>query len=97
MTKDQIIATLQAHQPELRHMGVVSLSLFGSVARNEAGPESDVDLFFDYDDPRFSLIELIKVQEKVADILGTEVDVTTRDSLHPMLRSDIESSAITVF
>ena len=73
------------------------LFLFGSVARNEAGPESDVDLFFDTDNPRFSLIELVDVQERVNAILGVASDVMTRASLHPMLRQRIEAEALRVF
>ncbi len=77
--------------------GRSQLYLFGSVARREAGPDSDVDLFFDTDNPRFSLIELVDVQEQVSDILGTETDVMTRASLHPMLRRQIEAEAVRVF
>jgi predicted nucleotidyltransferase len=68
-----------------------------SVARGEAGPDSDVDLFFDTDNPRFSLFELVDVQDRVSDILGTESDVMTRASLHPMLRQQIEAEALRVF
>jgi predicted nucleotidyltransferase len=71
--------------------------LFGSVARQESKPDSDVDLFFDTNNPRFSLIELVDVQEKVSDILGAETDVMTRASLHPMLRTRIEAEALRVF
>jgi predicted nucleotidyltransferase len=44
MERDKVIATLRAHEPELRAAGVVRLSLFGSTARNESGAASDVDL-----------------------------------------------------
>jgi hypothetical protein len=97
MKKHEVINKLRDRESELKSLGISSLLLFGSVARNDASPASDVDLFFDYDNPRFSLIDLIKVQERLASILGTEVDVTTRSSLHPLLRPDIEASAIRVF
>jgi len=72
---------------------VAALYLFGSTARGD----SDVDLFFEYDNPNFSLIELVRVKDRVRTILGVRADVMTRDSLHPMLRERIEASAIRVF
>jgi hypothetical protein len=97
MDRDDVIATLRAHEADLHRAGVARLYLFGSVARREARPDSDVDLFFDTDNPRFSLIELVDVQEQVKDILGAETDVMTRASLHPMLRPRIEAEALRVF
>jgi uncharacterized protein len=66
-------------------------------ARGEAGPASDVDLFFDYEKGSFSLFDLMDVQERTSDILGRKADVMTRDSIHKMLRSGIETSALKVF
>jgi len=97
MHRDHVLATLSAHEADLHRAGVARLYLFGSVARQEARPDSDVDLFFDTDNPRFSLIELVDVQEQVKDILGAETDVMTRASLHPMLRPRIEAEALRVF
>ena len=97
MDRDQAIETLRAHEADLHRAGVARLYLFGSVARREARPDSDVDLFFDTDNPRFSLIELVDVQEQVSDILGAQTDVMTRASLHPMLRPRIEAEALRVF
>jgi uncharacterized protein len=66
--------------------------------RDEATPESDLDLFVDYDPTKkFSLVDLVGIKLLLEDALGMEVDVTTRDSLHPMLRKDIEQSALRVF
>lgn len=97
MNREQVIATLRSHEAELRRCGVARLFLFGSVAQAQARPDSDVDLFFETDDPRFSLIELVDVQGRVAAILNAESDVMTRASLHPMLRPRIEAEAIRVF
>src|ERR1700720_4216881 len=97
MDREHVIATFRAHEAELHRFGVARLYLFGSVARQEARSDSDVDLFFDTDNPRFSLIELVDVQDRVSDILGTETDVMTRASLHPMLRHKIEGEALRVF
>jgi predicted nucleotidyltransferase len=97
MERGRVVARLQEHEGELRRAGMTSLYLFGSTARDAAGTDSDVDLFFDHDDPRFSLIELVRLQRQVARILGVDADVMTRDSLHPMLKRRIEASAIRVF
>jgi uncharacterized protein len=97
MDTDKVIDTLRGHEADLHWAGVARLYLFGSVARREARPESDVDLFFDTDNPRFSLIELVYVQQRVCEILGAETDVMTRASIHPMLRDRIEAEAIRVF
>ena len=78
--------------------GATSLYLFGSVARDESSAGSDLDLFVDYDrDGKFNAFDLVGIKQYLEQNLGTEVDVTTRDSLHPMLRADIEKSAIRVF
>lgn len=97
MDREQVMAALRAHEAELHRFGVAHLYLFGSVARKQARADSDVDLFFDTDNPRFSLIELVDIQEQVSRILGTESDVMTRASLHPMLRPRIEAEALLVF
>jgi predicted nucleotidyltransferase len=97
MDREAAVTKLRRHARELRAEGVRTLYLFGSTARNQARATSDVDLFFDYDDPRFSLVELVRVKDRISAILGVDADVMTRDSLHPMLRERIEASAIRVF
>jgi len=97
MDREQVISSLRAHEPVLHRYGVFRLYLFGSVARKQARPDSDVDLFFDTDNPRFSLIDLVDVQERITAILGVESDVMTRASLHPLLRPQIEAEAMRVF
>jgi hypothetical protein len=95
--QETAVAELRRHADQLRGEGVTALYLFGSTARGEARDGSDVDLFFDYSDPKFSLIELVRVKDRVSAILGVEADVMTRDSLHPMLKERIEASAVRVF
>jgi predicted nucleotidyltransferase len=98
MNKHQAIARLKRHAEAIRALGATSLYLFGSVARDEAKARSDLDLFIDYDpDGKFSLLELVGIKLLLEDKLGVQVDVTTRDSLHPMLRAYIEHSAVRVF
>jgi uncharacterized protein len=98
MNRDAAIAELAARAGALRARGAASAYLFGSTVRGEARPDSDLDVFIDVEpDRRFSLIDLLKIQHFLEDELGTSVDLTTRDSLHPLLRSDIEREAVRVF
>ena len=97
MKRNAALATLRANEAELKTLGVERLYLFGSVARDEARADSDIDLFFDFNDPKFSLIELIGIQNRLSDLLRTTADVMTRGSLHPVLRANIEQSAVQVF
>lgn len=97
MHKDDVIQKLRAHEAELRAEGISHVFLFGSVARGEAGENSDVDLFFDYDDPTFSLFDLMRVKRRVRELLRTRVDAMTRKSVHPLVRQEIEAEAVQVF
>ena len=97
MQRDEAIAKLKQHEAELRRLGVEHLYLFGSTARGEAREDSDVDLFFDYERGKLGLFELMDVKEEAARILGRKADIMTRDSLHKVLRSRIEASALQVF
>lgn len=98
MHKVEAIARLKRHAEPVRALGATSLYLFGSVARGDAQPGSDLDLFIDYDrDSRFNAFDLVGIKQYLERALGVDVDVTTRDGLHPMLRSDIEKSAVRVF
>jgi uncharacterized protein len=98
MTRTEAIDQLTRHANAIKAMGATSLYLFGSIVRDEAKPDSDLDLFIDYDpDSRFSLIELVGIKLFLEERLGIETDVTTRDSLHPMMREGIERSALRIF
>jgi predicted nucleotidyltransferase len=97
MKRAAAIAMLKAHEIELKQLGVQRLYLFGSTARDEAGDNSDVDLFFDYERGVLGLYELMDVKEAAARILNCKTDIMTRDSLHKMLRRHIETTALQVF
>jgi hypothetical protein len=98
MRKQQAVSALREQSDAVRALGATSMYLFGSTARDDAGPASDLDLFVDYDrDGRFSLIELVGIKQLLERQLGVAVDVTTRDSLDPLLRDRIEASAERIF
>jgi uncharacterized protein len=97
MQRDEVIGKLKQHEADLKRLGVEHLYLFGSTARDEAREDSDVDLFFDYERGKLGLFELMDVKEETSRILGCKADIMTRDSLHKVLRSRIEASALQVF
>jgi hypothetical protein len=74
--------------PELRKAGVLKSSLFGSFARGEAGPESDVDILVEFPDDK-TMFDLIELEEKLTAALGKKVDVITYRSIHHLLRERI--------
>ncbi|SEE93580.1 hypothetical protein SAMN05444161_7956 [Rhizobiales bacterium GAS191] len=98
MRRDEVIARLREAEPALRAFGVAALYLFGSHARDEAGPDSDVDVFIDpAPDKAFGFLPFMDAYEVIQDTVGTNVDYGTRNGLHPKLRPDIEREAVRVF
>lgn len=98
MKKDEAIRQLTARADAIRALGATALYLFGSVARDEAKETSDLDLFIDYDPrSRFNALDLVGIKLFLEEDLSIPVDVTTRDSLHPILRDRIIASAERVF
>jgi len=76
-----------------RSFGVKSVYIFGSVARGEARPDSDVDVLVEYDHP-VGLFEFVRLKRRLEDILGRPVDMTTEDALKPALRESIRKEAV---
>ncbi len=98
MRPEAIRLVLQRHRAELEAQGVRSLSLFGSSARGEAGPESDIDLLADLDpEARVGLIRCIEIERRLSDMLGRKVDLISSYGLSPSLRSSIDADARQVF
>jgi predicted nucleotidyltransferase len=98
MRRREAISALKLQANAVKAFGATSLFLFGSIARDDATAASDLDLFIDYDlEGRFSLIELVGIKQHLERCLGIPVDVTTRDSLDPLLRNRIETSADRIF
>lgn len=97
MNKQRMIGKLRARRHDLEALGVKSLHLFGSRAKGTANTGSDVDLFLDFVPGRFDLFDLVAVRDMLAEDMPMGVDITTRGSLHPRLRADIERNAVRVF
>ena len=88
-----ILALLRQHKLELsRRFGVVDMALFGSAVRNQAGPDSDVDLLVTFDGPATSS-RYFGAQFYLEDLLGRPVDLVTDKALRPELRPFVEQEA----
>jgi predicted nucleotidyltransferase len=89
---------LKAHEAELRAMGVVALSLFGSVARDEAGPGSDVDVAVRLDHGRgIDLLDFAEINLKLRDLLGTKVDLISEPARKPRFQAEIDRDRVHAF
>ncbi len=90
----ELVTELTVRAAELRNeFGVTSLSLFGSVARGDPTPDSDVDLLVEFERP-IGLLRFVGLKLRLEEILGRSVDLVEPDALHPRLRDRILSEAI---
>lgn len=96
MKKEEVLAIVAAHKEELKAMGVKSLELFGSVARDEASSDSDVDFLVEFEGP-VSLFEVSAVHLFLEDTLGCSVDIGSRKYLKEHLRERVLKEAINAF
>jgi len=97
MNREQVITKLRAHEQQLKEAGILRLSLFGSTARGEAGPNSDIDLLAKFDDRRLSLLDVIGLQIQLTELLGCPVDLSEEGRLKPRIRKRVEAEAVRAF
>ena len=96
MRRAQAIALLSARLPELRRRYAVrALSVFGSVARDEASDRSDVDVLVDFVSPP-DFDGYFGLKEELEALLGTRVDLATRSMLKARIRPRVEAEAVDV-
>ena len=96
MKREQVIKLIRDRQAVLsERFHVASLTLFGSTARDEATPESDVDILVEFSQP-VGLFHFIELQQYLEDILGCQVDLGTSRSIKPYIKDRILHEAIRV-
>ncbi|MHB8993181.1 MAG: nucleotidyltransferase family protein [Chloroflexota bacterium] len=93
MRRDEALRILAEHKEAIAGFGVKSLSLFGSVARDDAGPDSDVDILVEFGRP-VGLFGFIDLNDYLEGLLGRRVDLVTPDALKARLRDRILGEAI---
>lgn len=98
MHRDQIIATLRAHEGDLRLRGVQHVALFGSVARGEATEASDIDIMLDLDPAApIGLFAYAGLKRYIAELFPGRVDVVNREALKPHLRQPALADTVYAF
>ena len=95
MELEEVRRIVDAHREELLELGVASLMVFGSVARHEEGPDSDIDMLVEFSRP-IGLLGLIRLRLFLEEQLGRRVDLGTPDSLRPMIREAALAEAVRV-
>ena len=95
MEREVVIQILRQNQAEINSFGVISLALFGSVARGDAGPDSDVDLLVEFDRP-VGLFGLIALQQRLEELLGCPVDLGTPECLKNHIRPHVMEECVYV-
>lgn len=86
---------LKRHKDDLHQRGVKSLAVFGSLARGEATPGSDIDILVEFDRP-VGLFEFIRLKLYLEELTGRRVDLVMPDALRPAMRAEILSEAVHV-
>lgn len=100
MRRDDVISRLKEAEPALRAVGVGALYLFGSHARGEASPASDVDVFVDpAPNKDFSFLPFMEAYEALQEVFDHRVELgySTRAGLSPYVRSEVEREALRMF
>lgn len=94
MTRDELLVKLRELKPWLEEQGVVNVRLFGSYARDEAGPDSDVDLLVEFSKPLGW--HVFEIERDLSRRLGVLVEMGTEDSMHRLVRKRAVPEAIHV-
>ena len=98
MNREQVIATLRAHEADLRTRGVLHAALFGSVARDEGNPDSDIDILIEIEPQApVGLFEYVGITQYLADLFPNRVDVANRSCLKALVRPSAERDAVYAF
>lgn len=86
--------------PLLEPYGVQRLALFGSVARGEETPESDIDILVEFEEPRrlaLGLFEWVRLEDELARRLGKKVDLVSAKALKPRIRPHVKADMVVLY
>ena len=97
MTRNEALAILKAAAPELRRdYGVARIGLFGSVARDEASPESDVDLVVEFAPGEGPGLRFFDLEERLSELLGRTAQIAGLDRMNRVLRASVQRDLVYV-
>ena len=91
-----VITAIRLHEQAIRDLGVTALYIYGSRGRGEERPDSDLDVFVDFDPAKFTFVELVELEDMLSRELGLKVQLGTHDALHPLMKPAIERDAVRV-
>jgi predicted nucleotidyltransferase len=98
MNSSEALETLRRFESDLRARGVLRAAVFGSVARGDSRPESDIDLMVEIDpDAHLTVFDYAGLKDYIASLFDGPVDVVNRDGLKPYVRPAATADAIYAF
>jgi len=95
MRRSETLQKLAVHRDDMIKLGVKTLAVFGSVARDEARQDSDVDILVEFQD-KATFDGYMDLKFFLEDLLGRPVDLVTKKSIRPRLKTQIEGEALYV-
>ncbi len=96
ITVSDVQVRLAGAQSDIIRLGVRRLALFGSVRRDEARPDSDVDLLVEFEPDQKSLEHLVALGDLLETVLGRRVELVTLEGLSPFLKARILADSLDV-
>lgn len=93
MKRQTALDILKGHRSELQEFGVKSMALFGSIVREEAKSDSDIDILVEFERP-VGLFTFFRLRHRLEDLMGKRVDLVTPPALKPQLRDRILKEAV---
>ena len=98
MNREEVLSKLRAHESELRAAGIVRIALFGSVARGDHAPNSDIDLLAEFDPTgHYTLLTIGRLESRLSDLLGSHVDLSSPDWLKDSVKRQAQQEAVLAF
>jgi len=94
MDRAQLLDRLRSLKPWLAERGVARAAVFGSFARDEAGPDSDVDLLVSF--ARIPGLDFFSLEDELSSRVGRRVEIATEQALHPFVRDKALAEAVLV-
>ena len=98
MNRDAVLVRLKAHEADLKARGVVHAALFGSIARGDQRPDSDIDILIELDPAaRITMYDYVDIKAYIEGLFSGPVDVVNREGLKPFVRPGAAADAIYAF